>query len=61
MKRRLVLVTCLLAVAGGGIGSAVAANASSTTRQELCLVLAQDPQGNTTKDFCINWGAPAQR
>lgn len=62
MKRRLVVLTCLLGVVGGSAGAALAADSAGTptTRNEVCLVLAKDGGGNHTQDFCITWPGALQ-
>jgi hypothetical protein len=60
VKRRLVLLTCLLGFVGASAGSALADSNDRRPRNEVCLVLAQDDNGNTTEDFCINWPGVTQ-
>lgn len=58
--RRLVIGFCLFAFAAGGTGTALAGDITRHPRNELCVVLAQDDNGNVTKDFCVNWPGPDQ-
>lgn len=63
MKRRLVLLACLVGVVGGSAGVAVAADTASpqAKRNELCIVLAKDDAGTQTQDLCITWPGLLQR
>ena len=60
--RRVVIGVTLLAFVAGGAGGAGSAFADGLTRHhnELCVVLAQDDNGDVTKDFCITWPGPQQ-
>jgi hypothetical protein len=55
VKRRLVLLTCLLGFVGASAGTALADNHDRKPRNEVCIVLAKDDAGNTTEDVCVNW------
>ena len=55
MNRRLVLIAATLTIVGAAAGSAAADSNHGHKRNEVCLVLAQDDNGNSTKDFCITW------
>jgi hypothetical protein len=62
VKRRLVLITCLLGFVGVGAGNAMADGLHTHhPRNEFCIVLAQDDDGNTTEDFCVNWPGVQQQ
>lgn len=54
MKRRLVLLTCLLGFLGAGVGTSMA-DIGRRPANNVCVVLAQDANGNTTRDFCVTW------
>jgi hypothetical protein len=58
--RRLVIGTCLIAVVAGSAGTALAGDVTRHPRNEVCVVLAQDDNGDVTKDFCVNWPGPQQ-
>jgi hypothetical protein len=58
--RRIVIGTCLVAFVAAGTGSALAGGIERHPRNELCVVLAQDDDGNVTKDFCVTWPGPTQ-
>ena len=58
--RRVVIGTCLLALVAGGTGTALADDLTRHPRNELCIVLAQDDNGDVTKDFCVTWPGPTQ-
>jgi hypothetical protein len=59
VKRRLVLVTCLLGFLGASVGTSMA-GVVRHPRNDVCIVLAQDDNGNTTQDFCVTWPSPTQ-
>ena len=59
MKRRAVLIVTLLAVAGTAVGTA-SADVVKKPKNELCVVLAQNDAGTSTKDICVNWGVLPQ-
>jgi hypothetical protein len=54
VKRRLVLLTCLLGFIGASVGTSMA-DVTKRPRNDVCIVLAQDDNGNVTKDLCITW------
>jgi hypothetical protein len=55
MTRRIVVASCVLGVLGGtGATLAYAAHSSPRSDQQVCIVLAKDPQHKTTQDFCID-------
>lgn len=54
MKRRLVLLTCLLGFLGAGVGTSMA-SVIKHPNNDVCLVLAKDDNGNSTEDFCVDW------
>lgn len=59
--RRVIIGTCLIALAAAGTSSAFAdGGISKKHHNELCLVLAQDDSGDVTKDFCVTWPGPTQ-
>ena len=58
--RRVIIGTCLVGVAVAGTVPAMAAGIERHPRNELCVVLAQDDNGNVTKDFCVTWPGPTQ-
>jgi hypothetical protein len=53
--RRIVIGTCLIALAAAGTSSAFADGVTKKHHNEVCLVLAQDDNGDVTKDFCVTW------
>ena len=55
MTRRLVLATCVLALAGGVAAPALAAD---TQRHKLC-VLGPTPQAPDQEGICIGWDDPS--
>jgi hypothetical protein len=58
--RRIVIAVSLLAFAAGSAGAAFADDLTKKPRNEICLVLAQDDNGDVTKDVCVNWPGPHQ-
>jgi hypothetical protein len=57
VKRRLVLLSVLLGLVGASAGTAFASASVDhrKPRNEVCVVLAQDDNGNVTQDYCVNW------
>jgi hypothetical protein len=53
--KRLVYAGCLLAFAGAGVGSTIVATAAPRADHVICVVFAQDPNGNKTEDLCVNY------
>ena len=58
--RRVVIGLTLFAFAAGGAGTAFADGLTRHPHNELCVVLAQDDNGDVTKDFCVTWPGPTQ-
>ena len=56
--RRAVIGSCLIAFVAAGTVPALADDVTKKPRNEICIVLAQDDNGDTTKDFCVNWPGP---
>ena len=52
MKRRIVLITCLLGLVGGGAGAALA-SPSHVQNHDICIGLAQNEQYNHATYYCI--------
>ena len=58
MKRRLVLITCLLGIVGGSAGAALASPSTpkspvETKMHDICVVFAQDSYTHT-KYLCVD-------
>lgn len=58
-RRRLILAGCLVAVIGGGAGTALADSPSQDDAHEVCVVLYSTNHPHTT-DYCVNWWVPQQ-
>lgn len=56
MKRRIVLITCLLGIVGGGAGAALASPKTPVQSRghDICLVLAQNENYNNTQYLCLD-------
>jgi hypothetical protein len=52
MKRRLILVTCLIGIVGGSAGAAMADG--SNKDHQVCIVFANNQNYHNTQDFCID-------
>lgn len=59
MTRRLILAACLLATIGGAAGTALADQPVRHRPHQVCVVLTRD--NGTTQDYCVDYGAAAQR
>ena len=54
MKRRLVVLTCLLGIVGGGAAVASAATGPvKTDNHNVCLVFANSDNYHNTSDLCV--------
>ena len=55
MKRRLVILTCLVGVVGGSAAAAMADSSPvvSKDNHNICLVMAQNENYHNTQDICI--------
>jgi hypothetical protein len=58
--RRIVIGSCLIAFVAAGAVPALAGDLTKRPRNEVCLVLAQDDDGDVTKDLCVTWPGPTQ-
>jgi hypothetical protein len=55
MKRRIVLVTCLLGIVGGSAGAAFAAQPPAKVKNhDICIAFAQNENYNAAKYLCID-------
>lgn len=57
MNRRLVIGLSLLGFVGAGTASALASAPAAVDghHNEICVVIAQDASGSSTKDLCVTW------
>lgn len=55
MKRRIVLVTCLLGIIGGGAGAALAQQpAAQVKNHDVCVAFAQNENYNHASYICLD-------
>lgn len=54
MKRRIILVTCLLGVIGGSAGAALAQPPTQVKNHDVCIAFAQNENYNAAKYLCID-------
>jgi len=53
MKRRVVLLTCLLGLIGGGAGAAFATPHATAQNHNICLVSADHENYHNTQYYCV--------
>ena len=55
MKRRIVLVTCLLGIIGGGTGAALAQQpVAQVKNHDVCVAFAQNENYNHASYICLD-------